>query len=119
MFVEHVHDESVFVPDNIKNAKTGSLAHILTEKIAYYLYEKDPHRDPDENWSRAQYYFGRWFTGRFGEYLYPFSRFLEEMLEINEKSLRERGENIKDVAYHLASTIVVANESGHPITRVL
>ena len=101
--------ENNYVPEAIRNAQEGSLLHNLTEKIAYGIYQKHLQREQNSNWFTAQIYFEKWLIGRFGEYIYPLSNFLERMLQPKEKSLWESGQKVDDIKYSLANIIIDVN----------
>ena len=108
-----------YVPEAIINAQKDSLLHNLTEKIAYGIYQRYLSKDQNSNWVMAQQYFEKWLTGRFGEFIYPLSSFLEKILEFGKESLEEKGQKIDDVKYCFANMIIDINESGHPIIPIL
>src|SRR3989344_903205 len=90
----------------IKNAQEGSLLHELTQKIAYGLHEKGRDSAPNANWYKAQDYFINYLTGRFGEFIYPLTGFLQNMINQADNSYRESGMPVQDIKYHYANVII-------------
>ena len=97
------------VHKSIQAEHLGSLVHAITEKIAYYLYVRDPVRDHLDNWFEAERHLTWWLIRQ--SYYHTSSSILQTWLLRAENYYHSCGEKENDVSYRLAEDIVRFNES--------